>query len=110
LIVTAKAERRFTEFHLSAIRFIIAFITHRGDMSELINQIRAVYGGRRTPAIVQTVGIAPSLLARANAGDATSQRLVALAYRKGEVVPQDNTVAYVRVDGNYAVRDEKTAA
>jgi hypothetical protein len=37
-------------------------------MSELINQITAVFGGRRAPAIAQIVGIDPSLLARANAG------------------------------------------
>jgi len=47
------------------------------------------------PDTTQVAGISPFLLAKASAGDATSQRLVAEAYKEGRGVPKDNTEAYV---------------
>jgi TPR repeat protein len=47
------------------------------------------------PATTQVAGISSSLLAKASAGDATSQRLVAEAYKEGRGVSKDNTEAYV---------------
>ena len=49
----------------------------------------------QTPATTQPPGITPSLLSKANTGDATSQRLVAEAYKEGRGVLKDNEEAYV---------------
>ena len=59
------------------------------------SRTRSLPAVAQTPATTQAAGITPSLLSKANTGDATSQRLVAEAYKEGRGVLKDNEEAYV---------------
>jgi TPR repeat protein len=62
-------------------------------MGDLLRQIKSVFAVSLGKGLAQTRGLSPELIARANAGDASSQRLVGFAYMRGEGVRQNHTQA-----------------